>query len=356
MPQEETIKLSLWDKEPLMRLLAKRLTPASLGIYFFVCVSLPLCILAYAFHRGFFENISWSITVVFLFPFLAWLGFKYYEEIPKLFDHLFEVYNRALAAWESVAKTDIGVAAQPQAYQSAWEIGFDGNLGPLVSDMDSSQVAPKIAIEAGLAKACSLEGDRCPQTSEHAVELVQSIRLSGEIAGFYGQPVIVGLAAKVREINNEWDRFLFQSKPMYPWSLRLTDVLNRRESSYDKKLGLRAPPDTQYFFLHPAPGFSYINNANDGEQLQPSVYVELFGINKWRKKYFTGVSAIVEYADRSNMDDVGWGALFTFSNKFSFANTSNDGDVGVTFGLDLANFYKEQLKPQIESIKTGRSK
>ncbi|MGB5584534.1 MAG: hypothetical protein WBO93_13185, partial [Gammaproteobacteria bacterium] len=82
MPQEETIKLSLWDKEPLMRLLAKRLTPASLGIYFFVCVSLPLCILAYAFHRGFFENISWSITVVFLFPFLAWLGFKYYEEIP----------------------------------------------------------------------------------------------------------------------------------------------------------------------------------------------------------------------------------------------------------------------------------
>ncbi|MGB5455863.1 MAG: hypothetical protein WBO16_02545 [Gammaproteobacteria bacterium] len=90
MPQEETIKLSLWDKEPLMRLLAKRLTPASLGIYFFVCVSLPLCILAYAFHRGFFENISWSITVVFLFPFLAWLGFKYYEEIPKLFDHLFE--------------------------------------------------------------------------------------------------------------------------------------------------------------------------------------------------------------------------------------------------------------------------
>ena len=90
MSQEETIKLSLWDKEPLMRLLAKRLTPVSLGISFFVCVSLPLCILAYIYQRGFFENISWSIPVVFLFPFLAGLGFKYYEAIPKLFDHLLE--------------------------------------------------------------------------------------------------------------------------------------------------------------------------------------------------------------------------------------------------------------------------
>lgn len=89
MSKEETFKLSLWDKEPLMRLLAKRLTPVSLGIYFFVCVSLPLCILAYLDERNFFENISWSIPVVFLFPFLAGLGFKYYEEIPKLFEHLF---------------------------------------------------------------------------------------------------------------------------------------------------------------------------------------------------------------------------------------------------------------------------
>ena len=88
MPQEETTKLVLWDKEPLMRLLAKRLTPVSFGICFFVFVSLPLCILAKIYQPGFFGNISWSISIVFLFPFLAGLGFKYYEEIPKLFDHL----------------------------------------------------------------------------------------------------------------------------------------------------------------------------------------------------------------------------------------------------------------------------
>jgi len=267
-----------------------------------------------------------------------------------------EVYSRALAAWRSVSTTDIGFTALQHAYRSAWMIDFDGNLGSLVSDSDESEIAPKIELEAGLTKACSSEGDTCPETAKHAVKLVQRIRLGSEIAAFYGQPVIVGLAAMVHEINTEWDRFLFQSKPMYPWSLWLTDVLNRKASSFDQQLGLRRPPDTQYFILHPAPGFSYISNANDGDQLQPSVYVELFGVNKWKEKYLTGVSAIVEYSDRANIDDVGWGALFTFSNKFSFAITSNDGDVGITLGLDLANFFKEQLKPQIEIIKTRRQK
>ncbi len=264
-----------------------------------------------------------------------------------------QVHSRALAAWTSVSTTDMGVAASPQAYQSAWEIDFDGNLGPLV-DGNGQVIEPAIELETGLATACATEGDTCPEASMQAIELIQTVRLGKEIAGFYGQPVIAGLAAEVREINNEWDRFLFQSKPMYPWSLWLTDVLNKSESSYDKKLGLRRPPDRQYFLMHPAPGFSYISEASDGQQLQPSVYVELFGINYWKKRYFTGVSVIAEYSDRANQDDVGWGALFTFANQFSFAVTANDGDVGITVGLDLANFYREQLKPQLERIKTQR--
>ena len=104
--------------------------------------------------------------------------------------------------------------------------------------------------------------------------------------------------------------------------------------------------------LHPSPGFSYVSDASDGDQLQPTVYVELFGINKWRWKYLTGASLIVEYADRADVDDMGWGALLTVGNKFSIGITTHDGNFGVTLGIDLANFYKERLKPQIESIKT----
>ena len=90
MPQKQTVKLVVWDKEPLMRLLAAKLTPVSLGIWFLVGISMPLCISAFIYQSGFFANISWSISIVFLFPFLFGLSFKYYEEIPKLFDHLFD--------------------------------------------------------------------------------------------------------------------------------------------------------------------------------------------------------------------------------------------------------------------------
>ncbi len=89
MHQKESASLVLWDKEPLIRLLAGKLTPVSLGISFFVCISLPLCISALLFQRGFFTNISWSISIIFLFPFLFGLSLKYYQEVSKLFDHLF---------------------------------------------------------------------------------------------------------------------------------------------------------------------------------------------------------------------------------------------------------------------------
>lgn len=262
------------------------------------------------------------------------------------------VYKRADEARKSVSATVYGEAALPQAYLSAWAIDFDGQLPVLLSESESSVLAPEIELESGLTQLCSDEGSTCPKASESAVRLLQTIALAREIGSYYGQPVIVGLAAKVKEINAGWDQFLFDSKPMYPWDLWLTDVATSKPSAYDEQLGLREAPDTQYFLLHPAPGFSYVGNASDGDQLQPAVYVELLGINKWRWKYLTGASLIVEYSDRGDVEDMGWGALLTFRNKLSFAITTHDGDVGVTLGLDLANFYKDRLKPQIERIKT----
>jgi len=90
MEQHETTSFLIWEKEPLMRLLAAKFTPVSLGICFITCISLPMCILAALYQPTFFINVSWSITVVFLMPFLVGLGYKYYMEIPKLFDHLFD--------------------------------------------------------------------------------------------------------------------------------------------------------------------------------------------------------------------------------------------------------------------------
>ena len=104
----------VYETEPLMRAVRRlRLTPITLGIAFFLFVSLPLCILAAVFDKpvardddylSFFENISWSLSMLYLFPFLVGLTFKYYEEIPKLFRYLVEEVVTGTARQDSLQR------------------------------------------------------------------------------------------------------------------------------------------------------------------------------------------------------------------------------------------------------------
>lgn len=75
---------------------ATGVSPVGLGIGFFLSVSLPLSVWASlleplkveAGYVSYFDNISWSISMVFLFPFVVSLTLKYYLEIPILFEFL----------------------------------------------------------------------------------------------------------------------------------------------------------------------------------------------------------------------------------------------------------------------------
>ncbi len=88
---------TLYEKEPLMRaLVALGATPFTLGIGFFVTISLVLSVWAAVggppsvdpSYLTFFENISWSLSMLFLFPFVAGLTLQYYQAIPRLLGHL----------------------------------------------------------------------------------------------------------------------------------------------------------------------------------------------------------------------------------------------------------------------------
>lgn len=73
-----------------------KLTPTSIAILFFFLISLTLTF-AGAFtavntnvdnYINYWENISWSFSILFIFPFVVGLTAKYYLEIPKLFGKL----------------------------------------------------------------------------------------------------------------------------------------------------------------------------------------------------------------------------------------------------------------------------
>jgi hypothetical protein len=93
------LRLTVFRKEPLMRAIAATgVSPVGLGIGFFLSVSLPLSVWASlleplkveAGYVSYFDNISWSISMVFLFPFVVSLTLKYYLEIPILFEFLLQ--------------------------------------------------------------------------------------------------------------------------------------------------------------------------------------------------------------------------------------------------------------------------
>jgi hypothetical protein len=92
-------RLTVFRKEPLMRAIAATgVSPVGLGIGFFLSVSLPLSVWASlleplkveAGYVSYFDNISWSISMIFLFPFVVSFTLKYYLEIPILFEFLLQ--------------------------------------------------------------------------------------------------------------------------------------------------------------------------------------------------------------------------------------------------------------------------
>lgn len=98
--KEQVSQLVIYKNEPLIRLITRSpyANPLSLGVSFFVFVSLPLTVWAVFSQPGpengenfvtFPENISWSVSIIYLFPFVVALTLKYYQSIPELFEYLF---------------------------------------------------------------------------------------------------------------------------------------------------------------------------------------------------------------------------------------------------------------------------
>jgi hypothetical protein len=104
-PHNEQITFMVYQNEVLMRLITSffrlmriPLTPLTLGVSFLVGISLTLYIWAVFTETPkacdtnfvpFLKNISWSVSIVYIFPFVMGLTLKYYQQIPMLFDHLF---------------------------------------------------------------------------------------------------------------------------------------------------------------------------------------------------------------------------------------------------------------------------
>lgn len=223
--------------------------------------------------------------------------------------------------------------------------------------------APLLSLDAPLDADCGRPASAlCRQALDDGKQLMLQLAVARGLGEAIGKPTIEAIAAQVAAKNALWDTYLYNSKPMLPFDFVLTDLLDGRWKQSDQyPQGFREPPKTQWFLLHPAVGVEYASGAADGEHMKPVLFVEIIGANRWNPRdrwidlplldRLSGISLVASYVDRVGTDNSGTGVLLTFDNIYSIGITRYGSTTGVFLTLDLANFYRDELKPSYESFK-----
>lgn len=202
----------------------------------------------------------------------------------------------------------------------------------------------------------------CRDALQQGKKLMLYWRLARDLAAVVSDESLKAVAAQVAQKEALWNRYLYDSKPMLPLDFWMTDLIQRSKDDPFSK-GVPEPPTRQWFLLHPSFGVEYASAAADGQELKPILYLEVFGVNYWNKdrrpfnvpilNYFSGASLTVSYADRAGLKDTGVGVLLTFDNVYSVGITQYGSETGISFSLDVANMFRDKLKPSYEAWKKG---
>jgi len=173
--------------------------------------------------------------------------------------------------------------------------------------------------------------------------------------------------AYVDKLLDEWRYYFEEARVQYPWELAsdLDDVLE------DAPPGLLRAPTKQTFWLHPAAGLSYVEGAEDGQQLRPTAILEIYGKNYWDFKpnsataeldgHAWGWSLITNYTDIQDIDDVGVGLSVHYDHKYTASFSYHDDDEWVvSFNINLAshlqNLWRDKKQEYDDKIKMTKTK
>jgi hypothetical protein len=194
--------------------------------------------------------------------------------------------------------------------------------------------------------------------------LMLTWRLAHDVSSALGASVISKIGDQVAAKRALWNRYLYHSKPMLPLDHIATDFFDGRWKTSDQYPdGVREPPNTQYFFLHPSIAVEQLGSAPDGEQFKPVLALEVLGANRWRAdrrwidapllRSISGASLALTYADRAGVKDIGKGLILTFENVYSIGFMRYESKTGVLFSIDLANLWRDKYKEKYESFRNG---
>lgn len=218
--------------------------------------------------------------------------------------------------------------------------------------------------------ACTVQTDEtCKEAFTIGEDLIRFTELTRSTIASYKRNKIDEYTANLVMIDDAWTQYATEARSQFVWELWANGHLfeNGINAKRDEKTDplLESPPDWQLILAHPGVAVEYVDDANSGSKFEPALLVEWVGINwlRWNQKdtkngrrYFmnnpVGVSFITTFSDRNGADNVGYGLMGHFRNRYSLGVTSHDGDIGVSLSLNLLSFFQSK-SAKIEGVNQG---
>lgn len=304
-----------------------------------------------------------------------------YEQLAGIYessgqDSLQRLSNN-LKARAKLAAADIGRLEQTgnvcdlAAYKdNSWFWGAGLRLNRINSRQDAQDLRqagcastpeiPAISIVDQVLQACE-SAQSCNQGLKATQPLAEALRNSRALAQVNSRNVLSILQQQTIEKDEAWNRYLYESKPLWPWELAVTDWWHDRyDDTYAQ--GFRRPPPKQIILMHPSIGAEWVDKATDGDRLAPTIYVEVIGINYWKEtnRWFkdswlsslSGASLAVTVTDRPGINTAGIGPLLTFDNTFEVGiNYYGESEFGLMVGFNLMKLWRNDYADRVNRLK-----
>lgn len=216
----------------------------------------------------------------------------------------------------------------------SWRPGGDFSV-PALGDIELQRTF--------ILEPCRRDPPSCRAGLREAMELLRLAHAAGRVvANVTTRASELRLSVELRRNDQRWEAYFTEARSQFPLELAANSYLYaRNKDEYcDARGGFCAPPAHQWILLHPGVALEYIDDAAEGNRLEPAVVLELIGYNRWkwegaRMGTAIGGSIIAIASDRAGEDDVGYGAMFHYNHKWSLGVTRHGDATGVFLSYEL---------------------
>jgi hypothetical protein len=278
---------------------------------------------------------------------LSWSAFNKTplpESEPKVYEALEQVLAERAATWSPVVREPVLSAFQDLKVDKFKEADFD--LVTLQNDPNSTRprqfafLFTSQELELPINEVSPLCRDANEKRSR--VEAGNFVLLVKRALKGFRQGDYLATVAKIKKLEEQYDRYLFDGFPMFPW-----EAWANSRFLTDKNIA-NGPPKNMLVLIHPSAGLVTSIDSDTSSDTGGVLAVEAVGWIRYSTNYrhWYGASLLAVFpTDR----DIGYGVAFNYDNfklgvTWHDDNDSEHDGLALFFGFDLYQLVSDKKK------------